>query len=83
MGGLADPAGLIMRPRGPILSPGAALALDITGIAIALDPVLHRRDADMAIARRFAARHPSIKTSNDQLDTLPSRQPPTLAVHPD
>ena len=42
----------------------------------------HRRDAHTSPARRFAARHTPIKTTTDQLDPLPRRQPPTLALHP-
>jgi hypothetical protein len=79
---VADPAGLAMRRRGPVLRPPARGPLGLTRLPVALDPVLHRRDAHPSPARRFAARHPPIKTKGDQLDTLPRRQPPTLALHP-
>lgn len=79
---LASPSRLAMRRRRAILREGPADALGLTGLAEALDPVLHRRDADPAIARRFAARHPPIKTQTDQLDALPTRQPLTLVEHP-
>ena len=68
----ADPAGLAMRRRGPILRPRSRRPLGLARLPIAIDPILHRRHAHPSLARRFAARHPLIKTKSDQLDPLPS-----------
>jgi hypothetical protein len=79
---VADAPRLAVRCRRAIRRPVTVPALLVGRPAIALDPVLNRRDAHPAKARRFAARHPPIKAKTDQLDALPARQPLTLVVHP-
>jgi hypothetical protein len=79
---LADPRGLVMGRRGAILGPRAGRPLRVAGRAVAVDPVLHRRDAHATPGRGLASRQALLKTLLDQLDTLPSRQPPTLVWHP-
>src|SRR5690606_10390005 len=79
---VADAAGLAVRRRRAIVGPGARRALGRLGATVALDPVLHRRDAHASPGRGLATRETALQTELDELDALPSRQPPTLVLHP-
>src|SRR5262249_12453629 len=73
---------LTTRRRRAIIGPRARAQLIRTRRPAALHPVLHRRDADAPPGRGLAARHALLLALRDQLDPLPSGQPPTLVLHP-
>src|SRR5437868_5276671 len=82
MNELADPARLPNRCRGPVCGPRARRPISIAGLSVAIDPELHRRNADSAPIGGLSTRKTFNKAFLDQLNTLPTGQPPTLVLHP-
>jgi hypothetical protein len=79
---LADASRLTMRRRGMIGRPRPGRPLGVARGAVAADPVLHRRDAHAPPRRGLVTTKPMLQTELDELDPLPTGQPPTLVLHP-
>jgi hypothetical protein len=80
--GLAPHRRAAARTRGARLGPGARAPLGLCGLSVAVDPVLDRGGRDPTLGRGLASGHPLLKALVDQLCSLPTGQPPTLALHP-
>jgi hypothetical protein len=73
---------LALRRRWPIAGPAPRAPLLLGRLAEAVDPVLHRRGRHAPPGGGLAAGHSLVHALLDELDALPSGQPPTLVRHP-
>jgi hypothetical protein len=73
---------LILRGARPAIGPRTRRDLLRCRGAPAVDPEPHRRDTHATPLRGLPAAHCALQAQLHQLDSLPSGQPPTLALHP-